>query len=802
MGASTNYMIKFGADASSVTKAINGLNLDMKTLNKVARDSKAAFKLTGDTSQLQTAITATEKKFELAKKKAQDLETALNGLRDENGELPDTVAAKKLASQATAAKSDVNKLGAELEDLGKQKAGAEISDDMDKASKSIKDAEGSTGKLHNSLKTSGVALGSFIGTLGGNIASAGLGMIADVFSGMGSDILEASDSLDKFKSTMSFAGKSNKEITNLTNASKKYADDTVYDLNTILNTTAQLGANGVDNYGKLVQAAGNLNAVVGGNNDTFGSLSMVLTQTAGAGKLTTDNWNQVADAIPGASMKLQDAMKKNGAYTGNFRDAMEKGQISSEEFNKAIMDLGMTDTAKKAASSTKTIEGAVGNLQASVQTVGMNMFNAIKKPLTDAISFVANAIPAISTQISGMFSGINAGGLSTVITSIQAAFSKLDFSGLKDLLSAIIPGLIAGFKSFVSSATPGITMVVGAFKNLWNALQPVFSVIGSMLVPAFKILGSYLGGLFNGILSAVSTAFNGVAVVVKILTPVIRLIGKVFTALTPIFSKVANWLGNLQGSFGATSKIFSGVGKVLGSVGRGISSTFAGVWSRLSGAFGSMKSGFSAVGRLFSSVAKGIGGIPGRIAGWFSGIGGRIAAKFGNVKSIIGGKFSNIVGSISKHFSGITKIGTNVVKGIARGITGGLSFLKGIIKGFVGNTVSFIKKLFKIHSPSRLMRDEVGTFITQGIGVGMTTSKAMGKINSSARTVTNGVVNAFGSMAGGAGLNGGIVRAGSMATGTSSVSTANNSVVFNISGGDPNQTANAVRKVLRQEKLI
>lgn len=44
---------------------------------------------------------------------------------------------------------------------------------------------------------------------------------------------------------MKFAGKSSSEITKLTTASKKYADDTVYDLTDVLNTTAQLGANGV-----------------------------------------------------------------------------------------------------------------------------------------------------------------------------------------------------------------------------------------------------------------------------------------------------------------------------------------------------------------------------------------------------------------------------------------------------------------------------------------------------------------------------------------------------------------------------
>ena len=45
--------------------------------------------------------------------------------------------------------------------------------------------------------------------------------------------------------------------------------------------------------------------------------------------------------------------------SGNFREAMEKGEISADEFNQAIMDLGMTDVAKEAATSTSTIEGAM-----------------------------------------------------------------------------------------------------------------------------------------------------------------------------------------------------------------------------------------------------------------------------------------------------------------------------------------------------------------------------------------------------------------------------------------------------------
>ena len=185
--------------------------------------------------------------------------------------------------------------------------------------------------------------------------------------------------MDKFRSTMKLGGFGSKEINKTAKEVQKYANDTVYELNDVSNTTAQLAANGIKDYMGLTEAAGNLNAQAGGTKETFKSVAMAMTQTAGAGKLTTDNWNQLTYAIPGASGKLQEAMKKNGAYTGNFRDAMEKGQISAKEFNKAISQLGMTKAAKEAAASTATFEGAIGNLEAAVVTSISNIIKELGK---------------------------------------------------------------------------------------------------------------------------------------------------------------------------------------------------------------------------------------------------------------------------------------------------------------------------------------------------------------------------------------------------------------------------------------
>ena len=262
--------------------------------------------------------------------------------------------------------------------------------------------------------------GAKLGVITG-IAQSVAGKAIEAFMGLSGEITSASDSAQKFASTLNFAGVSEQQIKRLTASTQDYADKTVYDLNDIRNTTAQLAANGVPNYDKLAEAAGNLNAVAGGSADTFKSVAMVLTQTAGQGKLTTENWNQLSDAIPGASGKIQQALKEAGAYTGNFRDAMADGQITAQEFNDAIMSLGFTDAAVEAATSASTIEGATGNLEAAFVKLGASVLDSVKPAITGGMSWIAdgvtNAVPVVQAGIEGL------------IGWFQRLYSKLEENG-------------------------------------------------------------------------------------------------------------------------------------------------------------------------------------------------------------------------------------------------------------------------------------------------------------------------------------------------------------------------------------
>lgn len=344
--------------------------------------------------------------------------------------------------------------------------------------------------------TKNFAIGGAVAGVAG-VVTAKLG---GVFGGFISEAVQASDATNKFVSTMSFAGLDTGPIEKAKKAAQAYADQTVYDLPTIQNMMAQLASNGVKDYTGLSKAAGNLNAVAGGNAETFKSVAMTMTQTAGAGKLTTENWNQLSDAIPGAAGPLMKALEKANAYSGNFRDEMSKGAITADEFNAALLELGTKPVAVEAAKSTKTFEGAIGNLQATLVGGLTSALNAAKPAITGAINVV-------NTGISGLFSGIGtlAGKVGEVLGPVAA-----------QMTAAMAPMLA----------------------QLGSAIGPLLTQIGTALGPAFAQISAAITPLIPQIV-AFATSFSPIGIIVQALLPVLPQIAAMLGTLGVAFGQIA-----------------------------------------------------------------------------------------------------------------------------------------------------------------------------------------------------------------------------------------------------------------------
>ena len=67
----------------------------------------------------------------------------------------------------------------------------------------------------------------------------------------------------------------------------------------------------------------------------------------------------------------------------------------------------------------------------------------------------------------------------------------------------------------------------------------------------------------------------------------------------------------------------------------------------------------------------------------------------------------------------IKSVGSDIVSGLWNGINDKVSWLKDKISGFVGNVTDWLKDFFEIGSPSKLMADEVGKWLPEGIAVGI-----------------------------------------------------------------------------------
>ncbi|HFD1710207.1 TPA: tape measure protein [Enterococcus faecium] len=574
--------------------AVNDLSNEIKENERQMNAEVKALKAAGDESgAFEAKQKGLAKQTELSEKAIEEQRKVVKLMADEFGDSANETEDAKRALEKLERQSQISSRQLEALKSSSDQSGKKIEDFGDKSTRSARKLDGLKDKL-GSLK-SAFSFGAVAG-----LASQAVSGVVNSVMGLKDEAVNASDSLMKFSKTMEFANFGKSQIESSKKEMKDYADKTVYGLEEILNTTAQLASNGIPNYTELTKAAGNLNAVAGGSSDTFKSVAMMLTQTAGAGKLTTENWNQLADAIPGASGLLQEAMLKNGAYTGNFRDAMEKGEISSNEFNQAIVQLGMNDGAVKAATSTDTLSGSweqmkstvINGLQSIIEKIGVEnitgFINTLSTKIEAAMPSISNFMGKLGnfakwiadnreplTWLVGIIGGITlaikgvtlaTNGLA-IATAIFGSIS-LATGGLVVALGALVGALVVAytksetFRNIVNAAFTAVKNVVmgvvnnlvAYYKMLWGVLQWLWEKI--------KEWASWIGNKFiemkNSVVNTVQNLWNGVKNFFS-------------NGVGDTWNKVVGWVKNI---FNKAIELKNNVSDAIGNLWNGIKDNF------------------------------------------------------------------------------------------------------------------------------------------------------------------------------------------------------------------------------------
>lgn len=542
------------------------------------------------------------------------------------------------SSQATILRTEINNATAALnksqtEIKETETALKNLDNESGKAASGLNDVDDAAAGLKEGFTIAKGAIANFI--------SSGIQAATSAISGLVSEAVSASDSLYKFEQTMGFAGFDSSTIDTAKAAMKEYADQTVYDLGTIANTTAQLAANGIEDYTGLTQAAGNLNAVAGGNADTFGSLAMMLTQTAGAGKLTTENWNQLADAIPGASGKLQEALLNAGAYTGNFRDAMSKGEITAEEFNAAIMQLGNEPVAVEAATSVSTFEGAVGNMQAAVVDGLMKIINAIgMENITAFISSIADGAAKAGEKIEQF---ANSEAWATIKTAITDAFTWIKETGL--------PAIKEGFQWLIDNLPTVATVAVGLLAAITaHKIANAAATVAQTAAEQGLTVAQYAAVTAQKLLNSTMLA-NPISLIIMAITALVA----AFIYLWNNCESFRNfWIG-----------LWENITAWASNAWQAITGFFTSAWENIKNILGQW-------GAFFQGIWQGVQNVFSSVTTFFSGVFSKAWTAIKNVFKPVGSFFGNLWNIIKQKFTNIgQKIGDSMkaaIKGAVNGV--------------------------------------------------------------------------------------------------------------------------------------
>ena len=359
----------------------------------------------------------------------------------------------------------------------------------------MKSALGYTNNLKDTL-TSGIGFGAMMA-----IGQSAVQTVMGEMSSLSKETIETSDSMYKLQAAMRFSGYEEKEIQRIAGATgtlKTYADKTVFSLQDVMSTFGALSANGIKDADKLTEAVGNAVAVFGGGAQEYSSVALAFSQAMASGALHAQDWNQILNASPQLAGGLRkELIKLNPKIGKDFKKAMEDGALTADLLAEAMNNIGMTEMAKEAATSVTTFEGAMGNLEATVVSGMMNLYDSFAK------SSVIGAINGMNEKIGSGFDWL-AVKVPAAIDKISPYWTvfKTDFIEVKnafgDAASAIIGHVGELTDSFgsaesVSSFSDVLGVATDALKSFAGFCEEHSEVIAKVLTTLPKLYVAYKG---------------------------------------------------------------------------------------------------------------------------------------------------------------------------------------------------------------------------------------------------------------------------------------------------------------------
>lgn len=383
-----------------------------------------------------------------------------------------------------------------------------------------------------------------------------------------------------------------------------------------------------------------------------------------------------------------------------YKDSQEKLNVSVKDGDMSFSNIAnaisvvqdhMKISGTTAEEASTTLTGSFGMVKASVQdflgalSTGDGVWRTFKNTISSLGTFIGgNLLPMIGNIGSSIVSILtnsfnNMPGILDAVqkfaSNIAAQAPQFIKSGF-ELLNKLADGIISALPVMIAK----IPTIISTFANIINDNAPTILICGVKLI----------GKLALGLIQAIPT--------------LIANIPKIITAIVDVWSAF-NWIN---------------LGKMaITGLGNGIKALFGFLKGTGKDALDTVLINILMLPeRLRALGGKGISGLVSGIKSLFGALGGA-------AKKI----FEIIVKALASLPSKMLSIGKNIVEGIWKGIWNMGGWITKKIGGFAGGIVKSFKGFLGIHSPSRVMRKEVGPFVGRGLGLGILDSFKVVKSN-------------------------------------------------------------------------
>lgn len=668
--ADSNYIgIAMGLDVTDLKTGLSEANKQIQLANSEFKSASSGLEdWTKSTDGLNAKITQLSTVLDLQKRKLAGIQAEYDKTVASQG--ANSEAARKLKVQLNNQKAVVNTTERELNNYRETLKQAEEGT-LDLETATLRGGK-AVAKLGNDAKKSGDGFTVAKGAVAGFIAN-GLTALVGACKNAVSSILGVVDATKEYRKTLATLDTAANDVGVSTDFIR-------------------------DKFTSLMGVLGDEASVTEGLNNLL---------IAGFDEKSLDN---ITKSLEGASLKWKNTLKFEGLadslqewigssgenLSGNFAELLERMGYSLEEVKEKTA--GMTDEQRRNYAMNLLNKEGLDKVSESYRKQNEDMIKSNEANVNwqNTLSKVADKIQPITTKIRE--------GFTKILEKILELTNNVDFDALGEKISKafdgfinnILPAIIKGLQWIIDNKNVIISGIVG---------------IGTAFV-AWKVVS---------IIQAATKALQGMTIAQKLLNVAMNAnpIGIIITLVSALVSAFIYFWNTSEEFRNFWINLWNQIKEVCAPVIEFIKSAFILAWQNIKAVWDVVVSYFKTLWeniKLIFSVVKSI------LTGDFEGAWEGIKNVFSNVKEF----FASVWDKIKEVFSNVGEwfkdVGKNIVTGIWEGIKGAYNWLKEKITGWAGNVAGWFKNVFKIHSPSKLMRDEVGKYVGQGVGVGIVDS--------------------------------------------------------------------------------